>query len=250
MKLGPKGKRLIQSYEKLRLEAYNTDGAGVWTIGWGHTGTVDGVKIHRGMKITKRKADQLFLQDLAWAERAVNDGLKVDVHQEQYDAMVSLCFNIGAAGFARSSVLRHTNARRWAQAARSFALWNKAKGRVLPGLIRRRAEEAALYASAQDSAKLAAAEDYGFGDIEQQEGKPIWQSKTALAGAGNVAGGLAVVTSSVAQTKGDLAVITEGIEFNWMHLGLGALGVIGLGIMAAGAFVVYDRWRKSKEEGV
>lgn len=247
MKLGPKGKKLIKSFEQLRLEAYNTDGAGVWTIGWGHTSKAGPPKVVRGMRITKKEADAIFLRDLAWAERAVNELVKVDIQQEQYDAMVSLVFNIGVPGFQRSSVLRYTNQRKWRQAARSFGLWNKGGGRVLPGLIRRRAAEAALYAEAQSNELLAAAE---FEPVEQDYGKPIWKSKTAFAGAGNVAGGIALVTSSVAQTKGDLAVITDGMDFNWMHLGIGAIAVIGLLIIGAGGFVIYDRWRKSEEDGV
>ena len=248
MKLGPKGRKLIKSFEQLRLTAYNTDGAGVWTIGWGHTSRAGPPKVFRGMTITRKEADAILARDLAWAERAVNELVTVDIQQEQYDAMVSLVFNIGVPGFRRSSVLRHTNARRWAQAARAFALWNKAKGRVLPGLIRRRAAEAALYAEAQNREKLAEAEQYESHDVEQQQGKPMWQSKTAFAGLTNVAGGAAVVTSTVAQTKGDLDVITDGM--NWMHIGIGALAVVGIVIMAAGGFVIYDRWLKSTEEGV
>ena len=157
MRLGPKGRKLIKSFEQLRLEAYNTDGAGVWTIGWGHTSKAGPPKVSRGMRITKQEADAIFLRDLAWAERAVNELVTVDLQQEQYDALVSLVFNIGEPGFKRSSVLRYTNQRRWRKAAQSFQLWNKGGGRVLPGLIRRRASEAALFAEAQNREELAAA---------------------------------------------------------------------------------------------
>lgn len=238
MKIGPKGLALIKSYEQLRLTAYNTDGAGVWTIGWGHTGMVDGKPVARGMKITKAKADQLLRHDLAWAQAAVNRGLRIEVAQEQFDAMVSLCFNIGAGRFARSSVLRFTNRGQFDKAARSFALWNKAKGRVLSGLIRRRAEEAALYAEAQDSLMLAEAE--GF-PVEQDEGKPMWKSRTALAGVSQVATGGAMVSAAVAETKSNLEVV----GFNWLWL-VYAAGAI---VMVGGLWVVYDRYIKKRDYG-
>lgn len=238
MKIGPKGLELIKSYEKLRLTAYNTDGAGVWTIGWGHTGKVDGKPVARGMKISRAKADQLFKSDLRWAEAAVNRGLRIEVAQEQFDAMVSLCFNIGAAGFARSSVLRFTNRGQFDKAARSFALWNKAKGRVLAGLIRRRAEEAALYAEAQDSLLLAEAE--GF-PVEEDEGKPMWKSRTALAGVTQVGTGAAMLSGAVAETKGNLEVV--GFNYLWLLYALGAVVLVG------GAWVIYDRYIKKRDYG-
>ena len=136
------GYDLIKEFEGLRLQAYLCP-AGVWTIGYGHT---DGVKA--GDVITELQAHQLLYKDLDWAEAAV-DAYAPDANEFQFAAMVSLCFNIGAEGFRKSTVLRLHNAGDTAGAARAFSMWNKAavggKLTELPGLTRRRLREAELY---------------------------------------------------------------------------------------------------------
>lgn len=140
-RIGPKGIKLIKEFEGWKATAYLCP-ANVWTIGWGSTGP----HVKPGMTITPERGEALLRADLARFEAAVTHGVTTSVTQDQYDAMVSLAFNIGVAAFKRSSVLRHTNARNWAAAEKAFALWNKAGGRVLPGLVRRRRAEADLYA--------------------------------------------------------------------------------------------------------
>lgn len=120
--------------------------AGVWTIAWGET---DGVR--PGDTCTKEQADAWLLEDLQERVRAVRDLCKVEPSPNELGAMVSLAYNIGLAGFARSTVLRQHNAGNRQAAARAFGLWNKAKNprtgalEVLDGLTARRAREAALY---------------------------------------------------------------------------------------------------------
>lgn len=139
MKIGSKGLALIKRFEGLRLKAYLCP-AKVWTIGYGSTGA----HVKPGMEITEAQAEKLLLDDLARFEKAVSDAAP-NASQDQFDAMVSLAFNIGIAGFQKSSVLRLHKAGRHSGAADSFALWVKANGKTLPGLVRRRADEAHLY---------------------------------------------------------------------------------------------------------
>lgn len=132
---------LIKEFEGLYLEAYLCP-AKKWTIGYGHTKTVK-----PGMKITEAGADALLRHDLAWCEDAVNDNVKVPLTQNQYDALVSFIFNVGAGAFKRSTLLRKLNAGDYAGAANEFPRWNKGGGRVLRGLVRRREAERKLFLS-------------------------------------------------------------------------------------------------------
>ena len=130
------------------LEAYRCS-AGVLTIGYGHTSTAGEPFVTADMKITQAEADAIFRRDIEIYCQGVREALQVKVNDNQLSAMVSLCYNIGVVGFANSSVLRFTNEGRLAEAAASFALWNKAGGQVLLGLVRRRAAEAELFQKVQ-----------------------------------------------------------------------------------------------------
>jgi lysozyme len=137
--ISAKGLKLLKRFEGLRLRAY-IDAVGVLTIGYGSTGA----HVNPGMEITEAQAEKLLLDDLARFEKAVSDAAP-NASQDQFDAMVSLAFNIGIAGFQKSSVLRLHKAGRHSGAADSFALWVKGGGKTLPGLVRRRSDEAHLY---------------------------------------------------------------------------------------------------------
>lgn len=96
MKLSQKGKELIREFEGLRLVAYQ-DGGGVWTIGYGHTGSVDGKKIKQNDTITLKKAQELLDLDVAKFEAHVNSYLKhYSFSQNEFDALVSFAFNLGS----------------------------------------------------------------------------------------------------------------------------------------------------------
>lgn len=141
MVTGYKGINLIKSFESLQLEAYKCP-AGVWTIGYGHT---KGVK--PGDKIDVQKAEQLLAEDLREFEQAVNRECK-NVNQNQFDALVSFTFNVGVGSFTKSTLLKCVKANpQNVNIAYEFSRWTKAKGVELPGLIRRRKAESALYFS-------------------------------------------------------------------------------------------------------
>lgn len=143
-KTATKGIELIKEFEGCRLTAYKCP-AGVWTIGYGHTGTVDGKLIGKGMTITAAKATELLKKDLAEFEAAVNGCVTAPITQNMFDALVSFSFNVGAGALRRSTLLRKLNAKDYEGAAAEFPLWNKSGGKVLNGLVRRRERERQLF---------------------------------------------------------------------------------------------------------
>ncbi|MCM1957928.1 lysozyme [Acinetobacter modestus] len=135
---------LISSFEGIRLNAYD-DGVGVWTIGIGTTTYPDGVKVKKGDKCTLEQAKEYFAHDLKRFEASVNNLVKVPLSQNQFDALVSLVYNIGSGNFGSSTLLKKLNVKDYQGAADQFPRWNKAKGKVLNGLVRRREAERALF---------------------------------------------------------------------------------------------------------
>ena len=131
---------LIKKWEGCRLEAYQ-DSVGVWTIGYGITTNAGLGVIKKGMKITQAQADDMLLAALAKYEKTVQDAIKRNPTQAQYDAMVSLCYNIGQSGFAKSSVVKRFNSGDITGAAEAFMMWVKAGGTTLQGLVNRRHDE-------------------------------------------------------------------------------------------------------------
>lgn len=134
---------LIMKFEGCRLEAYQ-DPVGIWTIGWG---TVKGVK--PGMKITQALADKLLREEVNEKANQVLKLVRVPLNNNQFGALVSFAYNVGTGqkGLAGSTLLKKLNSGDMAGAAAEFARWNKAGGKVLAGLTRRRAAEAKLFLS-------------------------------------------------------------------------------------------------------
>jgi lysozyme len=130
---------IIKQFEGLRLEAYKCP-ADVWTIGYGHTN-----KVKQGDVITEGEADILLALDVQEAERAVSSYVDVDINQNQFDALVSFVYNLGAGNFKSSTLLKKLNQGDYLGAANEFHRWNKAGGKVLRGLVRRREAEANLF---------------------------------------------------------------------------------------------------------
>ncbi|MEN5171484.1 lysozyme [Acinetobacter higginsii] len=144
MKTSQVGINLITSFEDLRLDAYD-DGVGVWTIGYGTTVYPNGIRVKRGDSCTKVQAKSFFQHDLRRFEAAVNQAVKVVVNQNKFDALVSLTYNIGEQAFKDSTLLKKLNASDFMSAADQFPKWNRGGGKVLRGLVRRRAAERALF---------------------------------------------------------------------------------------------------------
>lgn len=139
MRTSQKGIDLIKKFEGCRLEAYRCP-AGVWTIGYGHT---KGVK--DGMKISWEQAEEFLREDLKIYEQAVERCVKVPLSQNQFDALVSFCYNCGGEALRTSTLLRLLNESKYSESAEQFLRWNKAGGKVLAGLTRRREEEREMF---------------------------------------------------------------------------------------------------------
>ena len=181
-RIGQAGLALIKQYEGCRLAAYRC-AAGVWTIGYGHTAGV-----HSGMTITQAQADAYLRQDIAKFEGYVNNPAYVPItanlNQNQFDALVSFAFNLGAGNLRKLC-----KGRTAAQIARTMPNYNKAAGKVLAGLKRRREAEQKLF-NTPDTGTMASAtttmastttkntEDYNMQTIKKgSKGKSVkvWQ---------------------------------------------------------------------------
>lgn len=155
MKTSQSGIALLKRFEGLELEAYQ-DIAGVWTIGYGHTGKYPpgfrlSGKVKAGDRLTEAEAEDLLKIDLRPRENAVVELVRVPFNQNEFDALVSFVYNVGVGAFRGSTVLRRLNRGARMSAADALTWWNKATvGGVLReilGLTRRRAAEKALFIS-------------------------------------------------------------------------------------------------------
>ena len=142
MRTSPKGISLIKSFEGLRLKSYQ-DSVGVWTIGYGATRG-----ICPGMTITNEQAERMLMNDIARFEPELDRLAKVPLSQNQWNALMSFVYNLGAANLGSSTLLKLLNAGDYAGAAEQFPRWNKAGGQVLAGLTKRRAAERAMFLGA------------------------------------------------------------------------------------------------------
>src|SRR5579884_3778851 len=134
------GLALTEKFEGLSLTAYQ-DTAGVWTIGYGHTGS----DVVQGLTITHDQAIALLMSDIAASTAFVNQAVTVPLTQNEFDALVDFVFNVGRAAFAGSTLLRDLNANQIEAAAAQFDRWDIAGGHIVAGLLRRREAEEALF---------------------------------------------------------------------------------------------------------
>ena len=146
MRTNRRGIALIQEFESCRLKAYLCSG-GKWTVGWGSTGP----DIVRGTVWTQEQADERFARDLQRFEREVESLLTFEPTSNEFSALVSFAYNVGTNALAKSTLLRKFNAGDIAGAANEFLRWNKAGGKVLAGLTRRREAERDLFLSPDDN---------------------------------------------------------------------------------------------------
>lgn len=140
MKISDNGLDLIRAFEGLRLTAYKCP-AGVWTIGYGSTGP----HVKEGLTITEGWADALLRKDVERFEEGVEALVKADIGQNEFDALVAFSFNVGLGNLGQSTLLRLLNQSDYMGAAAQFGKWVYAGKKVLPGLVRRRQAEAALF---------------------------------------------------------------------------------------------------------
>lgn len=151
------GVDLLTSFEGCRLTAYQCP-RGIWTIGYGHT---EGV--HEGMVVTQDEAEAMLLGDLDTAESAITERVRVDLTDNQFAALCSFVFNIGAGNFQGSSLLAHLNRGEYLVVPSALKRWNHVNGEVSEGLTRRREAEAALWLAEQQGASMVIVDEEPHG---------------------------------------------------------------------------------------
>lgn len=149
MQTSPEGIALIKGFEGCRLTAYPDPGTGgaPWTIGYGWTYPVDGKPIKPRMKIDQATADRLLKTGLVSYENDVQKLVKVKLTQNQFDALVSFAYNVGSRALSTSTLLKKLNSGDIKGAADEFLRWNKAGGKEMPGLTKRRKAEREVFLS-------------------------------------------------------------------------------------------------------
>jgi lysozyme len=229
MKMTKAGLDLVKTFEGFRAKSYRCP-AGVWTIGYGHTSMAGKPDVKPGMVISKAEGERILMNDLRVYEAGVRSAIKVNLTPNQYSACVSLCYNIGVGAFRRSSVARFCNRSQWKNAADAFALWNKAGGKVLPGLVRRRAAEAALFL------KSSNARDEIRPIVDEPKGKPMAMSTT------NIAAGVTAAAGITAASK-DIVDNTTSI-FSGSNIVIVFLILI---ILAGAGWIIWERYNKARD---
>lgn len=216
-----KNDELIKKWEALRLKAYLPTKDDKWTIGWGHT-----VGVTPGMVITEARAQELFDSDVAWATKAVNTKVKVGLTQHQFDALTSFVFNIGETAFSTSTLLRKLNAGDYEGAAAQFPRWIYQDGKVLNGLVKRRAEEMAYFLEADEAEP---AQNFLAENPINDTLKPLTKSKEILLGSGAAISGVATLFTGLNPWAQNVLIM--------------ALIVFGVGVVANR---LYARWKAER----
>lgn len=224
MRTSSQGISLIKEFEGFREHAYR-DPVGIWTIGYGFTRSVQA-----GDRMTREQADRRLRDELGQYERAVEQATGGSVTQAQFDALVSFAWNVGIKGMAGSSVIKAHNRGDRQAAARAFGLWNKAGGKVWPGLTRRRAAEAAMYLSGDPVEMPQAVEPESH------------MTASPINRAGVVAGGTAAV-ATVAETARTVA----DVKYSVTSLGDWLIPILLLVIVGLCGYLVWQRVRQRRE---
>jgi len=226
VKTSPQGIALIREFEGFRAEAYR-DPVGIWTIGYGFT---KGVR--QGDTMTREQADQRLRVELADYEAGVLRVTGGNLTQAQFDALVSFAWNVGVKGMAGSSVIKAHVRGDYQAAARAFALWNKAGGKVWPGLTRRRAAEAALYLREEEAPQ----------PMPQAVEPERPMAASSINRAGVVAGGTAAV-ATVAETARTVA----DVKYSAQSLGDWLVPMLLLAVVALCGYIVWERVKQRRE---
>lgn len=234
MRISTKGIRLIQQFEGFRSKAYR-DPVGIWTIGFGFT---KGVK--EGDTITQAQAVARLKSELAEYEAGVHQACAVPPNQNQFDALVCFAFNVGVAGMKRSSVIKAHNREDHQAASRAFGLWNRAGGKVWPGLTRRRAAEAALYLEPMPD-EVSEPVEGPVDEMPQAIDPERPMTESTINRAGVVAGGTAAV-ATVAETARTVA----DVKYSVASLGDWLVPILLVCVVGLCGYIVWERVRQRK----
>lgn len=240
MKTSLQGFAIIKQFEGFRADAYQ-DVVGVWTIGYGFTAGVQ-----PGQHMTPAQADARLGTELLRYEDAVSRACTIPPNQNQFDALVCFAWNVGTAGMAGSSVIKAHNRGDFQSAARAFGLWNRAGGRVWPGLTRRRAAESALYLKPVPEAVLRADPEEPSGvrvdavpsvDPMPQAVEPESRLiESPINRAATVAGTTAATVGAVSQIKSSM----DSLQ-GWI------VPALCVAVVVLAGFIVWQRWQQRRQ---
>lgn len=223
MQTSATGRALIEACEGLRLKAYR-DAVGVLTVGFGHTTAAGKPIVKEGMELTgKAEADSILASDLKRVEDDVSKCLLVETKQCQFDALISFTYNLGIGNFKNSTLLRKVNAGDFTGAAAEFGRWNKAGGKVLAGLTKRRKAERLLFEGNADEALYTVGAATPLPpDVEPvQKPKPKITASVHAATTATVTAGSAVVAAQSGLPWWQIAIIAVAagaVAFLAIHL--------------------------------
>jgi lysozyme len=260
MRVNAQGLALIKMYEGLRLKAYR-DAVGIWTIGYGHTSMAGSPEVTPGLVIDRQTADSIMAVDVSHFASRIQTFITRDLNDNQFSSLVSFAYNVGVGAFAKSSVLKSANAGDAEAVARRLNLWNKAGGRVLPGLVKRRAAEGLLYQKNPSNmslfeASMPAISDYELdqvndlrGRLDEPEGKAISSSTTVWASVVGYASTLGTIAASL-QDEARKA-IWQVQEYYWVipQQHWGKL-MFGAAATACVVWIIRERMKKARDDGV
>ena len=224
MKMTDEGLALIKRFEGFRGSAYRCP-AGLWTIGYGHTSRAGPPAVTPNLRMTEAQAHGVLTADVERFARDVRLALRRDLNDQQFSALVSFAYNVGAGAFLASSVLKAVNAGDFDAVPRRLQLWIKGDGRVLPGLVKRRAAEAEMFMSGNVI-------QFPLPVPTSIEGKPVRHSSTALS---------AIAAAAVSVIGGLFSAVA----------GAGPAAALAAIVVVVAAFwIVRERMRKAREDGI
>lgn len=231
--ISQEGLDLIKSFEGLRLKAYK-DSVGVLTLGYGHTNAAGPPLVKSGMRITKEQAERILEEDLSQYEKAVEASVHTALNNNEYAALVSLCYNIGPGNFKKSTLVKHLNDGD-RDVRGEFLKWARAGGKVLPGLTRRRQAEYLLFTT-----------DSGSKPVVQSPEPTMATSREGNTAIATGAGGTLIAATEIikqAQSSGDTLT-------SFIHAMSNPIFLIAIGIIAAAGAIWYWRRERMRQHGV
>ena len=249
MKLTRDGIDDIKRSEALRLKAYPDPGSKdghPWTIGRGHTSAAGAPAVTKDMTITKAEAEEIFERDLNMFAAGVRKLIKRPLNDNQFSAFVSFAYNVGLGGFAKSSALRAANAGNFDVVPSKLALWNKNDGKVMRGLVNRRAAEGQLFLSPVDFGGDGGKTEI-TNNVQASQGKPIEKSSTVKSAGILVAIGAAKPVKDAIEAFTE--VVTVGKTFGATLWSLGIPVLVMIVIATAAWWIWKERQKHSQENG-
>jgi lysozyme len=251
---------LIKAFEGFRGKAYRCP-AGVWTVGYGHTSMAGPPDVRPGLRMSKGEAAAVLAKDVDAFARDIGALIRVQLNDNQFGALVSFAYNVGVGAFRKSSVLSAVNAGEMDKVPRRLNLWVKAGGRTLPGLMKRRAAEGALFATSPLAHGFAARSlitpapseiaemDDARGLIDVPAGTGMLRSTTNWAAIGQFfATASALVTGAATKFR---EATWDAMDFTWFLPEASATNiVIGFAAVATLVWIISERRKKAVEDDV